>query len=283
MNENIEKMVSVIQIKSWVSFGTVLILLGIALLWGFFGTMRLQEEATGVIVRSGRVFNIYSPYDTVLLDFTLQPNQHVERGQVIARIEQLGLVTEINQLIAENAPETEIRAKQDELIARSQIKTYDYGRVMDVFARSGDFVRRGERIATITREAPGTRALECLLFIPIQQAKYLQRGMAVDIFPSGVSRKNYGNMIGTVLSVSEFPVTFQYLYDVLGSEELAREFLRGGAVHEVYVVLVASEDTATGYSWTTSQGPNKTFGNLTLIDAVVVREVLRPIDVFFNP
>jgi len=283
MNDNIEKMVSVVEIKSWISFGTVLILLIIALLWGFLGTMRLQEEASGVIVRSGRVFNIYVAYDTVLLDFTLQPNQHVERGQVIARVEQLGLVSEINLLIAENAPESEISAKQDELIARSQIKTYDYGRVMDVFARSGDFVRRGERIATITREAPRTRALECLLFIPMSQAKYIQRGMTVDIFPAGVSRKNYGNMLGTVLSVSEFPVTFQYLYDVLGSEELAREFMQGGAVHEVYVVLVASEDTATGYSWTTSLGPNKTFGNLTLVEASVVREVLRPIDVFFNP
>ncbi|MCL2187807.1 MAG: hypothetical protein FWC16_02100 [Defluviitaleaceae bacterium] len=281
MND-MEKMVSVIEIKAWLSFGTVLILLAIALIWGFFGTMRLQEETSGVIVRSGRVFNIYAAYDTVLLDFTLQPNQHVERGQVIARIEQLSLVTEINLLIEQNAPEAEIRAKQDELIARSQIKTYDYGRVMDVFARSGDFIRRGERIATIMREAPGTRALECLLFIPINQAKYIQRGMTVDIFPAGVSRKNYGNMIGTVLSVSEFPVTFQYLYDVLGSEELARTFLRDGAVHEVYVVLVASEETTTGYNWTTSKGPNKTFGNLTMVEASVVREVLRPIDVFFN-
>ncbi|MCL2227042.1 MAG: hypothetical protein FWB97_05375 [Oscillospiraceae bacterium] len=277
---HLDKMVSVIDIKAWIALGTILIILVAALLWGFFGTMRLTESVSGVLVRSGRVFNIYSPYDVVLLDFNLEHNQHVERDQVVARLEQIDLVNEINLKIAQGASELEIQAMQDELIARSQIRTFDYGRVVDVFARTGDFVRRGDRLATIVREAQGSVALECLLFVPVSQAKYIRRGMSVDIFPASVSRRNYGNMMGTVLYVSEFPVTFQYLYNTLGSEELANEFLREGAIHEIYVVLVTSEETASGFAWTTSLGPNKSFGNLTLSEASIVIEELRPIDVF---
>jgi HlyD family secretion protein len=88
-------------------------------------------------------------------------------------------------------------------------------------------------------------------------------------------------MTGTVAFIGEYPVTSQYMFDQLASEELAREFLKRGACYEVYISLAASEETATGYKWTTSQGPNKKFGNLTQCDASIITEELRPIDVFF--
>ncbi|MDR2965678.1 MAG: HlyD family efflux transporter periplasmic adaptor subunit [Treponema sp.] len=281
LTAQLDKMVSVIEIKSWIAFGTILIILSAALIWGFLGTMRQQKEASGVIVRSGRIFHIYATDDTILLDFPLTPNQYIERDQIVARIEQLGLVREINLMLNTNAPKLELEAKREELIARSQIRAHSPGRVVEVYARTGDYVKRGDRLVTIAREPLGSRALECLLFVPINQAKYMRRGMQVNIFPASVSRRNYGNMTGSIMSISEFPITFQYISDRLGSEELAQEFLKHGAVHEINVLLEVSEETPTGYRWTTSMGPNQRFGNLTLCDASVVLEELRPINVFF--
>jgi hypothetical protein len=279
---HLDNMVSVIEIKSWIAFATVLVVLGTLLIWGFFGTMRQQKEVSGVILRSGRIFHIYATDDTVLLDFPLTPNQHIQRDQIVARIEQLGLVHEINLMLDRNAPELEVEMKRKELVTRSQIRAHSPGRVVEVYARAGDYVRRGDRLVTIAREPLGSRALECLLFVPIHQAKYMQRGMQVNVFPASVSKRNYGNMTGAIMSISEFPVTYQYLFDRLGSEELAREFLRHGAVHEIGVMLVTSEETPTGYRWTTSLGPNKRFGNLTFCDASIVMEELRPINIFFR-
>jgi len=275
------KPLSVIEIKSWIAFGTIIIILGATVAWGFFGTMREQMKVRGVIVRSGRVFNIYAAYDAVLLDFNLQPNQIVERDQVVARIDRQDLVREINMLMELGAPQLEIENLQAQLISASQIVTHNSGRVIDVFVRTGDFVRRGERLASISSEAQGDRALETLLFVSLEEAMRIRRGMDVNVFPASVNARTFGNMMGTVLSVSEYPVTFQYMVDTLGSEELAREFTRYGAVHEVYVLLVASEDTVTGYKWTTSLGPNMNFGSLTLADANIILDVHRPIDVFF--
>jgi NHLM bacteriocin system secretion protein len=190
------------------------------------------------------------------------------------------LVSEINILIETVAPQIEIENLRARLISSSQIVTHETGRVTDVYVRMGDFVRRGDRLASISRESQGDIALETLLFVSLDEAMRIQRGMEVNVFPASINTRTFGNMVGTVLSISEYPVTFQYMVDTLGSEELAREFTKHGAVHEVYVLLVASEETVTGYKWTTSLGPNMNFGTLTLTDAKIILDVHRPIDVF---
>ncbi len=285
-NENVsprslDKMMSVLEIKSWIAFATILIILGSTAVWGFFGTMQLREDVTGVLVKSGKIINIYATADSVLLDFSLEPEQYLHSDQVVARLEQLDLVNEINLMLAQNAPALEIEAKRAELLAKSQIKTRDSGRVVDVYTHTGDYVEQGMKIATISKEAGELQMLECLLFVPADQIKSIEKGLSVNVSPASISKKNYGNMVGTVTSISEHPVTNQYLIDTLGSAELADEFLKNGACYEIYVTLTPSEETETGYKWTTSLGPKKQFGNLTLCDASVVIEELRPIDVFF--
>lgn len=277
---NLEKMVSVIEIKSWIAVATVLVILFTTVVWGVLGTMRLRENVSGVLVKSGKIINIYATDDSVLLDFSLQPEQYVESNQVVARIEQTELVDEINMMISQNAPLSEIEKKREELTSKSQIKTSDAGRVVDVYVRVGDHVTKGTKLAAISKEAQGAKALECLLYVTMEQSKHIAKGMSANVYPSSFSRKEYGAMLGTVTYVSEHPVTYQYMFDTLGSEELAREFLKGGVCYEVRLSLVASEDTMTGYRWTSSQGPNKKFGNLTLCDATIATKSLRPVDVF---
>jgi hypothetical protein len=276
-----DKMVSVIEIKAWIAFGIIIIMLVAALAWGFLGTMRSQMDVRGVIVRSGRIFHIYATDDTILLDFNLQPNQIVERDQVVARLDRSALVREINLMIDQGASSLEVESKRMELIASSQILTHYPGRVVDVFAARGDFIRRGDRLATISSEPIGGSGLETLLFVPVSDAMRIRKGMAVNVFPASVNRREFGNMEGHVVSVSDYPVTFLNLVDKLGSEELAHEFLADGAVHLVRVLLIASEYTATGYAWTTSLGPNLQFSNLTMTDATVILAELSPIEVFF--
>ena len=279
--DKLENMIAVVEIKSWVAFATVLIILAATVVWGFWGTMQLRVEATGALVKSGKIINIYSSEDSVLRDFSLAPEEYVVKDQIVARLELQEQVNEVNLMIAQGADPLEIKAKQDELLDRSQIVVNESGRIVDVYVRAGDYVGKGTKLATISKEAEDGKALECLLYVPAEKIKGIKKGLKVNVFPASVSKKNYGNMIGTVASVSEYPVTYQYLFDTLGSEELATEFLKNGACYEVYLNLVASEDTETGYKWTTSLGPKKKFGNLTLCDAAIIIEELRPIDVFF--
>ncbi|MDR2662148.1 MAG: hypothetical protein LBC31_04035, partial [Treponema sp.] len=114
-----------------------------------------------------------------------------------------------------------------------------------------------------------------------EQMRQIKKGLSVSVYPASISRQTYGNMTGRVNFVSEYPVTRQYLYDRLNSENLADYFLKDSACYEVYLNLVSSEETVTGYEWTTSLGPSTAFGDLTLCAASIVIDEPRPIDVFF--
>lgn len=278
---NMDKMMNVIEIKMWVAFASLLIILASAIVWGFFGTMQMRLDVSGALVKSGKIVNVFASEDCILLDFTLSSGAYVEKDWVAARTEQPELVNEINLMIAEGFPKAEIEAKRVELIGKSRILTPESGRVVNTYAHTGDYVKNGTKLATISKEAPNGKAMECLLFIPADKIKSVRKGLSVYVYPAKISRQNYGSMTGVVSFISEYPVTEQYMFDTLGSEELANEFLKKGACYEVCVNLTTSEETVTGYEWTTSAGPPKKFGDITLCDAIVVIEELRPVDVFF--
>jgi hypothetical protein len=280
--ENIDRMMVVIGIKAWLALGTVLLVFVAALVWGFFGTMQIREEVSGVLVRSGKLISIYAADEGVLLDFVPVQGMFVEKDQVLARVEKYDLVSEINTLLNSDAPAGLIEEKRTELLHESRIVTWEAGRVLDAYAHRGDYVHRGQKLLTISKEAERSKALECLLYIPADQMGQIKKGLPVSVYPASINKRTYGNMIATVNLISEYPVTRQYLYDRLNSENLADYFLKDdSACYEVYLNLVSSEETATGYEWTTSLGPSQAFGDLTLCTASIVIDELRPIDVFF--
>jgi hypothetical protein len=280
--ENIDRMMVVIGIKAWLALGTVLLVFAAALIWGFFGTMQIREEVSGVLVRSGKLISIYAADEGVLLDFVPVQGSFVEKDQVLARIEQYDLMSEINALLNAGAPGSVIEEKRAELLYASRIVTWEAGRVLDAYVHRGDYVHRGQKLLTISKEAEKSKALECLLYIPADQMRQIKKGLPVSVYPASISKQTYGNMTGTVNLSSEYPVTRQYLYDRLNSENLADYFLKDdSACYEVYLNLVSSEETVTGYEWTTSLGPSNAFGDLTLCTASIVIDEMRPIDVFF--
>ncbi|MDR3002425.1 MAG: biotin/lipoyl-binding protein [Fibromonadaceae bacterium] len=277
-----DEMVRVIDINAWVALLTVLAVIAGGLTWGFLGNLLMRENTSGVIVRSGKIINIYATGDFHLLDLNIESGGYVEMGQVIARADRPELVVDVNKSIVRNAPIAEINTKRARLIEESQIITPETGRVVDVFVHSGDFVRKGDKIATILKEAADGKAMECSVFMLADQVKNIRKGMNVNIYPAGVNKKMYGNMTGIVAWISEYPVTENYMLNLLSSKELAQDFLKNGAVYEIYINLVTSEETATGYAWTTSFGPPNKFGNITLLNASVITEKMRPIDLLFS-
>lgn len=279
--DQLDQAMVVIDLKAWISIATVMLVLGAALIWGFFGTMRLKEDVSGVLIKSGRVINLYAPEDCILLDLSVSRRQSVERDQVVARIDQTELVNEINALIESGAPADEIEAAQKTLLRQSQIVCYESGVVQDVFVHAGDYVTKGTKIATVVQSPPKGKNLECFLYVPMEQIHNVKKGMQVSLYPDFADKNTYGNMMGTVASISTYPVTENYMFDVLGSQELAQGFMKNSACFEVAVSLVTSEETPTGYLWTTSKGPSSEIGNLSLCQASVVQGEVRPIDVFF--
>lgn len=271
---------SVINIKWRIAIAAVLVLLSGLLIWAFWGTLQYRENVEGILVRTGRITNIYSPEERILLDISIRPGDFVSKDQVIARIEQPELIGRINAMLLEKQPAQQIKMLREELIAKSQIIAPESGRVLEVFAQRGDYLKKGTKIAVLSANALKDKNLECLLYIPFDKIKLIKKGMQVHIYPDFAKREEYGGMTGMVAFVSEYPVTFQHVYDLVGNEALAEALLKNNTCYEIAVSLATSEETATGYKWTTSLGPPKKIGNLSLCDTAIVVQELRPVDVF---
>jgi hypothetical protein len=265
----------------WLALLTLALVIGGGAAWMFFGTLYLKEEVSGVLTREGRVTDIYARIDAFLLDFPLAEGVSVEADDCVARLEAPSMYERINAL-AGSESEAEKEALREELMNYTQIHSPLTGVVENVYVRAGDFVRKGQRLATITAQTNANKAMECLFFVPMNRIQKIQRGQTVNVYPRYIDKTRYGNLTGTVAFIGEYPVTFQYLRNITGNDKLAESFLEGGEYYQVEVLLKPSLQSTTGYEWTVSNGPPRPFGALTLCSADVITGIYRPIEIFLQ-
>ena len=108
--EQLDQLLQVTSARSWIALFAIFGLLGLAIAWGYMGSVAMSAMGQGVIVRSGGVENVVSLGAGRLTDMELKVGDHVQVGQIIGHVE----VPELDQ---------QIRSAKEalaELIAESQ-------------------------------------------------------------------------------------------------------------------------------------------------------------------
>ncbi len=152
------------------------------------------------------------------------------------------------------------------------------GRVVEVMVNAGEVVQPGTALATIAPLNTDAAALTAYIYVSPADGKRIRSGMQVQLNPSAFRPEKYGYMLGEVQSVSELPATLEGMRRVLKNEQLARELTRTGVPFEVRVSLKADPSTPSGYRWSSSQGPDAEINAGMLLDAQVIVERLRLIN-----
>ncbi|PEQ12698.1 NHLP bacteriocin system secretion protein [Novosphingobium sp. PC22D] len=145
------------------------------------------------------------------------------------------------RLAALVAEQTVVRAQAD-------------GRVVELQAAPGDVVSAGSPIATLAR-AGRRSSLIAVVYVPAGEGKRIERGMRAEIAPMTVERAVYGQITGTVRSVSSLPATPAGMRRTLRNDALVKELLAQGAVVEVRIALDSDPAAPSGFAWTSSDGP----------------------------
>jgi HlyD family secretion protein len=149
------------------------------------------------------------------------------------------------------------------------------GRVLEIKVSAGSVLAVGTPVIAI--ESEGTR-LEALVYIPTERGKSVKPGMHVRIEPSTVKREEFGTMVGTVMTVSDFPITPQGMAAVLHNDTLVNRFSHNGAPYAAKVSLEQDASTVSGYRWAVGSGPAIRLSSGTLIGAEVTTRRQRPLD-----
>ncbi|MDI1262459.1 MAG: NHLP bacteriocin system secretion protein [bacterium] len=162
-----------------------------------------------------------------------------------------------------------------QLNQNTQVTSPIDGRVLEVKISPGAVLAVGTSVVTI--ESEGAK-LEALVYIPAERGKNVKLGMPVRIEPSTVKREEFGTMVGTVVSISDFPITPQGVAAVLHNEALVNRFTKEGAAYAATVSLEQDPDTASGYRWAVGKGPTVRLSSGTLTRAEITTRSQRPLD-----
>lgn len=149
------------------------------------------------------------------------------------------------------------------------------GRVLEVKISAGAVLAVGTPVVAIESEG---RKLEALIYIPAERGKNVKLGMPVYIEPSTVKREEFGTMVGTVVTISDFPITPQGMSAMLHNDNLVSRFSKEGAAYAATVGLEQDPENVSGYRWAVGNGPPIRLTSGTLTRAEITTRRQRPLD-----
>lgn len=94
--DQLDTMIQITSSKGWISLLTTGLLILAALAWGYFGSLPTKVTGMGLFIKSGGVMEIVAPSPGRIKDIYFSVGDVVEKGRLIARIEQTELLEKIN-------------------------------------------------------------------------------------------------------------------------------------------------------------------------------------------
>ncbi|HEY9851559.1 MAG TPA: NHLP bacteriocin system secretion protein [Leptolyngbyaceae cyanobacterium] len=178
--------------------------------------------------------------------------------------------TRKNQILA---VEQEIKRLDRQIIINSTIKSQLTGCILELTVTDGQVVNPGTRIGSIQVQELN-QPLLALTYFPVKDGKQIKPGMSMQITPSTVKRERFGGIVGTVVSVSPFPVTKQGAASTIGNPELVESLMSQSKDSQIEVWAQLRENPANfnGYEWSSSKGPSDlsiSAGTTTIVQVTV--------------
>ncbi len=152
---------------------------------------------------------------------------------------------------------------------------YD-GIVLEQRAFVGSLVAQGSVIAVI-EPYTGSTEQRAVVFVPLKDAKSLNEGMKSFIIPTVVKKEESGMIIGKVTHISNYPVSYVGLVNILGSDLLASEISESGTPVFVKLDLEKDQESYSGYRWTSGKGPDIQLISGTQVEVNIIVKERKPI------
>lgn len=166
--------------------------------------------------------------------------------------------------------EKQLAALEERYDPETAVRSPAAGRVLEVFKSEGQVISAGEALLSVEKSLGDGAPLYVHAFVQPQDGKKILSGMEAQISPSVVKQEEFGVLRGKVTNVSSFPASARGMTRVLGNEQLVQTLSRGGSPITVMMALYPSEETESGYVWSSGDGPPVVLQSGTLCGVTVV-------------
>ncbi|MFC9387878.1 HlyD family efflux transporter periplasmic adaptor subunit [Streptomyces venezuelae] len=228
------------------------VVIALAGYWALAGTVESKLSAPGVLTHAEGSYLLQSPV----------------AGQVTE------VLVEEGRAVPSGTPVLTVRTDKGD----RPVRAVAGGRVTTLFARTGAVVTTGADVATVERVTDPKAPLVAMLYLPADSASAIQVGARVDLGVPSAPRDRFGVLRGRVEAVSRTPQTRERIGAFLGDSGLADRFARQGNPVAVLVRLDRSPGTASGYAWSSADGPPHPLDSGTPVTGAVHLAAQRPVD-----
>ncbi|MEL1134036.1 NHLP bacteriocin system secretion protein [Desulfitobacterium sp. THU1] len=289
--EQLDQRIQVTSPKAWLALLAIGLILISGVAWGLLGSIPTKIQGQGILLNNGGVFSLQHHVSGRISDIRVKVGQEIRQGDVVARIEQPELISQINELLSNQAAmenngqgedpayaeiATRIQQLRSELVYRTQIVSEIDGRILEINMTKGSIIKPGDTLATLEQYGD-TVKLEAVVYVPAEQGGLLRPGMECQISPTTVNKEEYGYLLGRVNTVAEYPATAQSMLQTLGNENLVALLAGQGAPLLVKIDLVPDSATESGYRWSSPTGPPMSFQSGTIITSEIITQREKPI------
>ncbi|MGK5731055.1 hypothetical protein [Streptomyces sp. URMC 124] len=220
--------------------------------WAFAGSVSSRLSAPGVLTRAEGSYLLQSPY----------------AGQVTAVLAREG------QLLAPGTPLLRISTDRGD----RTVAVVAGGRVTTLVAKTGAVITTGADVATVEKVTHPDDPLVAMLYVPGGSGGEIPVGAPVDLSVQSVPREKFGVLRGRVQAVGRAPQSPAQISGFLGDSRLAAEFTRQGNPVAVLVRLERAPAAASGYRWSSADGPPYPVDSTTPVTGAVHLADQRPVD-----
>jgi len=246
--EDLDRLVRVTKPGTWIALVGLLLVVAGVVLWATLATVTTTVSGLGYVLPEGGLTEASTPRPGTVKRLDVAPGQFVRKGDPIAVLSSPG-----GAVIAVDAPAD--------------------GQVGEVVRAIGDFVPEGGEVAILVPlRRPVVEA-----FLPTDNAKEARVGDEVWVAPTTAEVSEFGYARGRVASIGQIPISDAGIDSVLENQaRLSRVAELGPVIHVVVALTPAS--TASGVSWTASDGPPDRVTIGTRAEVKVVTGRRAPID-----
>lgn len=224
--EDLDRLIRVTDIRGWIALTGLAALVIAALVWGIFGTIPTLSKGNGLLIRQDGLQEIKTSAAGQVLELNIKAGDTIKEAQVIGKF-------------------------KNEAGTSGEIRSPYSGTVLEVLAEKGSNLKAETTLATLERT---DQPLEAVIFVPLAEGKNLHPGIKAQLSPSTVRTEEAGYLLGTVKSVSPFPVSSESLLRTLKNEDLAKSLAQSGPVVRVEISLETDQGNPSGFKWSSSGG-----------------------------
>jgi multidrug efflux pump subunit AcrA (membrane-fusion protein) len=240
--DELDHLLTLVRPRVWLVLSGLLILVAVAVVWAFVGTVTQTVSAPGVIRRGTGAQTVQAP----------------AAGTVVALNATLG------RAVVAGAPLATIRlATGGATVVSAPVS----GMVAAVATAPDAVVAVADPLVVVE---PTAGALTAVVVVPVKDRSEIFVGDEVRVALTGIVDQELGYVHGRVASIDSYPASSAELVHTFGGQTFAAELTHSQAVYLVRVALLTDSATKSGLRWSSRSGATVTVPPGQLVDASII-------------